>query len=517
MVTPINAETLNDMLIATDYDDDKRKKLVQGFVKGFDIGYRGPTRRKNISQNIPLHIGSPTELWNKIMKEVQLNRYAGPYQDIPYRFYVQSPIGLVPKAGNKTRLIFHLSFDFGKDESSKSINYFTPSAYSSVKYKDLDHAVRTCLRLKEKLGLKHGDLTDIHLAKTDIVSAFRILPVLPEQRKYLLMHAKHPVTGKTFFFVEKNVSFGGSASCALFQSFSDVLHHIIEKFAGKEFTVTNYLDDLLFISKDEQECNALVRLFIRICENLGCPVSEEKTVYATQDLTFLGILLDSNRFLLLVPEDKRCKALHVLNWAYDHKKVTIKHVQRITGLLNFLNKAIVPGRVFTRSLYDKMKVMDKEGNPLNQYHHITLTQDVRCDIEVWRLFLNNVHGNGIARPFVDVNGQQEATTLNFYTDASLSKSKGLGGIFNDRWICEKWGSQFIIEEKPSIQFLELFALAAGILTWGHLLQNTRIIIFCDNKSVRDMVNSFTTKCPKCLKLLRLITLDGMMNNRRIFI
>ena len=71
------------------------------------LGMNGPNSRKDESSNIPIReVGSPEDMWEKIMKEVELGRYAGPYENIPYRFYMQSPIGLVPKAGGKTRLIF---------------------------------------------------------------------------------------------------------------------------------------------------------------------------------------------------------------------------------------------------------------------------------------------------------------------------------------------------------------------------------------------------------------------------
>ena len=61
----------------------------------------------------------------------------------------QSPIGLVPKAGNKMRLIFHLLYDF--PDGSKSINHHTPEELCSVKYNDLDHAIKGCLKLLKKL------------------------------------------------------------------------------------------------------------------------------------------------------------------------------------------------------------------------------------------------------------------------------------------------------------------------------------------------------------------------------
>ena len=81
------------------------------------------------------------------MKEVEVGHYAGPYDEteIPYEYFVQSPIGLVPKAGGKTCLIFHLSFDFSSESTDKSINYHTPDEFCSVTYSDLDVAVWICL------------------------------------------------------------------------------------------------------------------------------------------------------------------------------------------------------------------------------------------------------------------------------------------------------------------------------------------------------------------------------------
>ena len=52
-------------------------------------------------------------MWCKLMKEVGLGRVAGPFDTIPFNYFIQSPIGLVPKDGGlETRPIFHLSHDF---------------------------------------------------------------------------------------------------------------------------------------------------------------------------------------------------------------------------------------------------------------------------------------------------------------------------------------------------------------------------------------------------------------------
>ena len=83
------------------------------------------------------------------MKEVKQKRVAGPFDCVPFSNYIQSPIGLVPKAGgdgHETRLIFHLSYDCRKD-GNKSVNFHTPKEKCSVKYRDLDFAIATYLRI----------------------------------------------------------------------------------------------------------------------------------------------------------------------------------------------------------------------------------------------------------------------------------------------------------------------------------------------------------------------------------
>ena len=99
IITPIKAGVLNKLLKETGYDHKKRDYLVKGFTQGFDIGYRGPLERCDTSRNIPITVGSKVEMWNKVMKEVKLKRYAGPFKEIPFETYMQSPIGLVPKDG----------------------------------------------------------------------------------------------------------------------------------------------------------------------------------------------------------------------------------------------------------------------------------------------------------------------------------------------------------------------------------------------------------------------------------
>ena len=125
IMTPVKVNVLEKMLVDAEYDEAETQYLINGFRYGFDLEYEGAQNRQDTSCNIPFTVGKKFELWNKIMKEVEAERFAGPFESIPFTNFVQSPIGLVPKAGNQTRLIFHLSYHF-KDSGNRSVNECTP-------------------------------------------------------------------------------------------------------------------------------------------------------------------------------------------------------------------------------------------------------------------------------------------------------------------------------------------------------------------------------------------------------
>ena len=161
------------------------------------------------------------------MKEVKVGRMVDPFDKVPFENYIQSPIGLVPKKGNKTRLIFHLSFTFGEGPSNSSVNGATPKEDCSVKYNHLDTAICNCIEVARQAQQLFG-LKDIFLGKTDLSNAFRVLPLRIASICWLVLKAQDPEDKKWKFFMDKCLPFGASISCPHYQRFSNALHHIME-------------------------------------------------------------------------------------------------------------------------------------------------------------------------------------------------------------------------------------------------------------------------------------------------
>ena len=102
IITPVDMTHFRELLEKSKHPHEKIEFIIDGFENGFSIGYDGPREVKHTSKNLKFRgVGSRVELWNKVMKEVKLKRYAGRFEKPPFEFYIQSPIGLVPKDNGK--------------------------------------------------------------------------------------------------------------------------------------------------------------------------------------------------------------------------------------------------------------------------------------------------------------------------------------------------------------------------------------------------------------------------------
>ena len=90
IVTPIDVDKLETLLVDSNYSGEETEFLVDGFCNRFDIGYKGTKLRQSEAKNILFTVGNKTEMWNKIMKEVEAKRVAGPFETIPFTNYIQS-------------------------------------------------------------------------------------------------------------------------------------------------------------------------------------------------------------------------------------------------------------------------------------------------------------------------------------------------------------------------------------------------------------------------------------------
>ena len=200
------------------------------------------------------------------------------------------------------------------------------------------------------------------------------------------MKARCPLNKVWYYFFNKCLPFGSSVSCAHFQAFSDAIAHVMYVKTGKD--PVNYLNDFLFLALLKWFCNHQLYVFLKICAQIQFPVSLEKTFWASTLITFLGMLIDTEKRVVSIPRDKIEKTVVMIEKLLLKKKrkATVIMIQQICGLLNFLCRAITPGRAFTMRLYSSLMGYNKILKP---HHHVKLPSDAIMDLRIWLTFLRS--------------------------------------------------------------------------------------------------------------------------------
>lgn len=471
--TPVRADRLAFYL--NGYNNSISDYLIQGFIHGFPIRYFGSVLAMR-SPNLKSAMDNPTSVNVKMSKELTAGRIVGPFDEPPFETFRVSPLGIVPKKlPGEFRLIHHLSYPEGS-----SVNDGIPKELATVRYATIDDAVR----LIKTIG------KGCFLAKTDIKSAFRIIPVAPSDFSLLGMEWQ----GK--FYFDKCLPMGCSSSCNIFETFSTALEWIAKNKLHAS-SVIHILDDFLFMGPSEAKCQVDLDNFLCLCRRIGVPIADEKTMGPATALQFAGITLDTVLMEARLPEDKLDKCRAQLVDFCSRKSVTLKELQSLIGLLNFACCVVVPGRAFLRRLIDLTKGIRKLT------HHVRLTKECKHDLTVWRDFLSMYNGKSF---FL---GSRWATskTLNLFTDAA--GSLGYAAIFGKHWCFGEWPAAW---KQFNITILELFPIVLAIEIWGPLMRNRCIVFFSDNQAVVEIINKQTSKDRSVMVLLRHFVLCSLKYN-----
>ena len=368
--SPINLSALLPLLEI--YPNKRSARILRdGFSEGFRLGYMGK-RESRESHNLKSVTHLQDKAMEKLNKEIELGRIAGPFSSKPLPNLIVSPIGLVPKAEEgKYRLIQHLSYPEGE-----SINDGIDRSYCTVHYASFDEAV--------KLVVEVGK--GAFMAKADVESAFRLLPVHP--RDFCLLGMKV----NDFYLVDKSLPMGASCSPALFEKFSTFLEWATKRAANSD-KISHFADDFIFVGLEDKasplSCQNLVETFHQVCKNLGVPLAMAKSVGPTSKLVYLGLEIDSIKQVVSIPETKINAIIQKIEDALQHTKVTLKQFQSLIGSLSFVCKAISPGRPFIRRL------IDLTCGVVKSWYKIRLTVGAKSDLNMWFLFLKEFNGVSI--------------------------------------------------------------------------------------------------------------------------
>ena len=159
----------------------------------------------------------------------------GPFHGPRFPNFQCSPPDIVSKKDpSEFCLIHHLSYPPGS-----SVNDFIPEHCSSVHYASINDAVSVIKRMG----------AGCFKAKTDVKSAFRIIPIHPNDFALLGMKWQDS------YYFDRSLPMGSSSSCAIFEAFSKALQWLAMTRLGAS-GVLHILDDFLFTADNRAKCHA---------------------------------------------------------------------------------------------------------------------------------------------------------------------------------------------------------------------------------------------------------------------
>ena len=330
--------------------------IIRGIQNGFRIGFDYSSNScTGVGRNMISARFHPQQIQEYIEREVAAGRVIGPLLDTAA---VQiSRFGVIPKPHQpgKWRLITDLSSPEGA-----SVNDGIDRQLCSVTYPSVDDAVATVLRLGK------GTL----LAKFDLESAYRMVPVHPIDRPLLGMKWK----GATY--VDGALPFGLRSAPKLFTAVADALLWIMRRHGVRN--AMHYLDDFLLLAPPrEDECRVALATSLRLCHSLGERVAPHKTEGPSTIMSFLGIRIDTARFIISLPPEKLTRLRVLIRKWRGRRACRKRELLSLIGQLQHACKVVRAGRTFLRRMIDLSMVAKKT------HHSIRLNKAFQSDLLWW--------------------------------------------------------------------------------------------------------------------------------------
>ena len=448
------------------------KYILDGLQFGFKLGFIGEvkeTRPKNlVSAN-----KNNEKVTKAVIKELERGHTSGPFLNPPVHQLHCSPIGAVMKKDGSCRLVMDLSQPKGC-----SINEGILKEEFSVLYSKFDDAIK----LVWSAGM------GCYMCKVDIKHAFRLLPVHPSDWKLL------GYSWDGFYFIDTRLPFGLRSSPKIFNDFADLVCWICQNKYNLR-SLVHYSDDFFLVCGQslilaKQMLNTLCQAF----EDMGIPLAPEKIVGPATRIPYLGIGIDSVEMMMYITQEKYEELVVILpNWRL-RRSCTKQQLLSLIGKLSYVSKIVQPGRIFLRRLINLSTTVDK------LHHHVNLNLEAKADIEWWCQFLPSWSQSTLIPESFSIL----SSDLLLYTDASDS---GFGAIYKNSYIQGGFHGNSL---EHSIDFKELFAIVAAVMTWGTAWAGKRIVFHTDNEPITCIWQSGTTPSKDIMILVRKLYLLAAM-------
>ena len=425
--------------------DPDEQYIVEGIHSGFYItkpdvhvkpAYCSNYRSATCIENRP-------RVDEQLRREVALGRYHVTSVKPP----IISAIGAIPKPNsNDLRIIQDFSRPLGRSVNS----YAEPDSHSFV-------SVDTATGLLQKGS---------YMCKVDLSEAYRYACLHPSQYNFTGLQWTFEGDSKPTYMQDTRLPFGSSESVGCFHRITQSIVRMMRRMVT--CSVICYIDDFFILSPSKEQCAHSKDVLISLLTDLGFAVNHKKSVGPSQQVTFLGVMLDSVSMTMSIPP---CKLQETRDAAVDwckRSKATKRQLQSLIGKIAWAAKCVKAIRPVLRSLIDLQKTLKHPS------HHVRIPKQAQLDLRYfaqWCFWFNGV-------VLIHTDRPQPATTL--YTDAS--PDAGAAYCQGD-FLFSNWQADLPCIRNETIFVKELCAVLLAFRRWDRMWENKTVHLYCDNIGV----------------------------------
>ena len=341
---------------------------------------------------------------------------------------------------------------------------------------------------------------DFHCS-VDLKDAYQHVQIYPPHRKFL----RFAFEGRLYEYTV--LPFGLSLSPRVFVKVTEAA---IAPLRQQGIRLANYVDDWMISSCSSLEASLHTQTVLAHLTALGFNINFEKSMLIpAQQISFIGMLLDSNALSARLAPERVDRFLACLNSFQLDRVVLYKECMKLTGLMASAVQLLRLGRFYMRPFQRwvlSLRIPSRQG-----YKKVVVSQTCMDTLVRWRdpAFLSSGVTMG------EVVSHKVITT-----DASRL---GWGAVHEGRSARGLWTPQML---KHHINFLELMAVFLALKKFEPLILGCHVLVRTDNTTALYYINKqgglssrpldqlarrMTLWCERRLKSIRACHVPGLQN------
>ena len=314
------------------------------------------------------------------------------------------------------------------------------------------------------------------LTKIDLKDAYLTVPIWIHHQKFL-----------RFIWRDTLWEFAclpfGLASAP--RTFSKLLKPVVAQLRKMGIRLINYLDDMLIMAASRDLAIEHTTIAVNLLSSLGFVLNEGKSVLVpTQELEFLGFLVNSVEMSLYLPRDKVKSIKRECQSMINNPSVSIRTLSRLLGKLSSSIQAVFPAPLHYRFLLMAKTMALKKTQSYESI--LFLNQAAQEELLWWRDHLAAWNGRSLLRKKDDLLIETDASNLGWGACCSGVRTGGL------------WSHQ---ERLQHINCLELMAGGFAIKSFFKNRASIQVKLLMDNITAIAYINRMGDSSPVLASLV----------------